>query len=73
MANTSFVTLVNLYGKKVQELLSAGYTANEVVKYFDDIEQNIDDCCLADSLRGGNGHANSCNLQLRIYPTAYQV
>lgn len=64
MARTSFVTLVSLYGKKVAELLEAGYTADQVVKYFDDIEENIDDCCLADSLRGGNGHRFSCNLNL---------
>ena len=62
MANTSFATLVNLYGKKVAELLEAGYTADQVVKYFDEIEKNIDDCCVADRLRGGNGHRFSCNL-----------
>ena len=62
MARTSFVTLVSLYGKKVAELLEAGYTADQVVKYFDEIEKNIDDCCVADRLRGGDGHRFSCNL-----------
>tara|TARA_A100001388_G_C28655001_1_gene443904 strand:- start:661 stop:849 length:189 start_codon:yes stop_codon:yes gene_type:complete len=62
MAKTSFITLVSLYGKKVAELLEAGYTADQVVKYFDEIEKNIDDCCVADRLRGGDGHRFSCNL-----------
>ena len=64
MAKTSFITLVSLYGKKVAELLEAGYTADQVVKYFDEIEKNIDDCCVADRLRGGDGHRFSCNLNL---------
>lgn len=59
---TSYATLVSLYGKKVKELLSVGYTTDQVVKYFDDINKNIDDCCVADSLRGGDGHRFSCNL-----------
>ncbi len=62
MAKTSFITLVSLYGKKVAELLEAGYTADQVVKYLDEIEKNIDDCCVADRLRGGDGHRFSCNL-----------
>ncbi len=62
MARTSYTTLIALYGKKVAELLEAGYTADQVVKYFDYIEENIDDCCTADRLRGGNGHRFSCNL-----------